>query len=384
VNADSLSPSAMIFAPVYHPSSGSAAQAAVVTVGAGDDRRGTDILLALFPMTTIEGVVIGATGQPEPNVAIAISTPGPPLPSAAGMFPMAPLPGADGRFRIPGVAPGSWTITARSSARVIRRNEQGGLISSSGSANELPTGTFYWGATTVEASGGATDVTIRLRPGLTMTGRVAFESASPARVATTAQVSLAMTPDPDPVRSASALFPASPPASATTAADGTFEVRGLTPGTWLFSATAPGAAGTGGWWLRSAVVDGRDLLDAPIELSDHDLAGVVVTLSDRHTAIAGTISGADGRPVADLAVIVLPEDRALRSSARRVQHARPDTAGRFSFTDLPPGTYLLSAATSIDPASWRTDEFLSTVASAGIKVTIGEGQTIRQDLKVGR
>jgi hypothetical protein len=131
-------------------------------------------------------------------------------------------------------------------------------------------------------------------------------------------------------------------------------------------------------------VDGRDLLDAPIELSDHDLAGVVVTLSDRHTAIAGTISGADGRPVADLAVIVLPEDRALRSSARRVQHARPDTAGRFSFTDLPPGTYLLSAATSIDPASWRTDEFLSTVASAGIKVTIGEGQTIRQDLKVGR
>lgn len=371
------------YAPTYHPSAVSATQAATVTVEAGEDRGGTDIFLALAPQGAIEGVVLGVDGQPAPAVSLNISTIGPPMPRAFGLFPSSPLPGPDGRFRFSSVAPGTWTITARSSARVIRRNADGSLAGTSGAADELPPGTFYWAAATIDVNGGTTSVTLQLRPGLTMTGRVVFERGAqqPAPVAT--QVRLSMTPDTDPARAATALFPGAPPAAATPAADGSFELKGLTSGPWVLTALVPGATGPGGWWLRSAMVNGKDLLDAPLAIGDQPLTNVELRLSKLQTEIAGTLLAADGQPASHLVIVAMPEDRALWTSTRRVQQARPSTDGRFSFVNLPPGAYLLAAVTDVAADAWRTTEFLAAVAPAGVKVVLGEGGKTRQDLRIG-
>ena len=43
-----------------------------------------------------------------------------------------------------------------------------------------------------------------------------------------------------------------------------------------------------GWWLKSAVVDGRDRLDGPLEVRA-SIQDLVVTLSPRASEIAGTV-----------------------------------------------------------------------------------------------
>ena len=378
------SPQALFgYAPTYHPSAVSAAQAATVTVGAGENKTGTDIFLVLAPMATIEGVVLGADGQPAPAVSLTISTASPPLPLSFGLFPSSPLPGPDGRFKFLSVSPGTWTITARSSARVIRRNPDGSLLSTSGNTNELPPGTFYWAAATVDVNGGTPNVTLNLRPGLTMTGRVVFDAGTPQPTPVATQVRVSMGPDTGLSRAANAPFPAAPPAVTNPAADGSFELRGLTPGAWILTAVVPGASGPGGWWLRSATVNGKDLLDAPIEIGDRDLSNVEVRFTNRHTEIAGTLLGADGKPASNLVIIAMPEDRALWTSLRRVQQTRPSTDGRFSFADLPPGAYLLAAVTDVAADDWRTAEFLAAIATAGVEVALGDGQKVTQDLRIG-
>ena len=372
------------YAPMYHPSAASAAQATVVTVGAGDDKGGTDILLMLVPLSAIDVQVVGVDGQPAPDVVTNISTTGPPLPSSFGLLPTTPLLDREARFRIPNVAPGTWTITARSSARVVTRNPDGSLQSTRGNENEIPPGTFYWAASTIDATTGVTSVTLHLRPGLTMTGRVALAGTAAAPPApTAAQVRLSMALDSDPARAPTALFPASPPAVTNPKPDGSFEMRGLTPGPWTLTALVPGGSGPTGWWLRSAMLNGKDLLDAPIDVGDRDLAGVEITLSNRHTALSGTLMGADSRPLSNLVIVAMPEDRALWAAARRVRQTRPSTDGKFSFADLPPGAYLLAAVTDVSDAELRTAEFLASIAAAGIKVSIAEGEKKTQDLRVG-
>ncbi len=369
------------YAPVFHPATPNAAQAAVVTLAAGDDRRGVDILVSAVPVGAIEGQVLGMDGQPAPNVNLDATSVGPQLPNAFNLLG-SPPPTADGRFRYQNVTPGTWTVTARVSARVVRRNPDGSLLSVSGNNDALPPGPFSWGAATVEVSGGTSNVSIQMRPGFAMTGRVVFDAAAPGAAVDPAQVRLSLAPDPDPVRELNAMFPNAPPAAGNPAAGGSFELKGLTPGAWQLSGIVPGGSGPNGWWLRSAEMDGHDLLDGPIEVADRDLSGVTVTFSNRHTGLGGTLAGADGKPAPGLVVVALPADRAMWTSARRIQQTKPATDGTFSFTDLPPGNYLLAAVTDVPDDGLRTEAFLTQIAPSGVPVTIGEGEHKRQDLRV--
>ena len=56
-------------------------------------------------------------------------------------------------------------------------------------------------------------------------------------------------------------------------AQGEFQTKGHEAGRYFLNVT-----GAGPWQLKSATLGGRDLLDAPIEIRDADIAGVVVTL----------------------------------------------------------------------------------------------------------
>jgi hypothetical protein len=166
--------------------------------------------------------------------------------------------------------------------------------------------------------------------------------------------------------------------------DATFEFAPMAPGTYRLSVAIPGAAPGSGWWPRSAVVGGKDVLDVLVELRAGS-GDAVLTLSDRHTELAGTITAPTGQPVSDLFVIVFPIDRALwLREARRLQLARPGTDGRFSFRDLPPGEYFLAALSDVDQEEWQDPAFLVQVTAAGaVRIDLAEGQSKVQNLRVG-
>jgi hypothetical protein len=172
--------------------------------------------------------------------------------------------------------------------------------------------------------------------------------------------------------------------TSVTRPDGTFEIGGVLPGTYRMTATVPGAPAPG-WWLRSAILNGTDLMDLPPEIGPEtgNLSGVVLTLSDRHTGLEGTFSSAAGAPATEYFIVAFPAERALwHPASRRLVSTRPATDGRFSIPDLPPGEYLVVALNDLDPDRWRTPSFLDELVPGGVRVTIREGQRTTQDLKI--
>jgi hypothetical protein len=149
----------------------------------------------------------------------------------------------------------------------------------------------------------------------------------------------------------------------------------------------PGATGPKGWWLRSAMVGGRDVLDHPLELdpSSPNVNDAVLTFSDRHSELSGTLTTASGQPASEYIVIVYPADRTVwRPGARRIRSVRPGSDGEFSVANLPAGDYFIAALTDVEPEEWQQPDFLRELLPASVKITITDGQLTRQDLRISR
>jgi hypothetical protein len=229
-------------------------------------------------------------------------------------------------------------------------------------------------------------VALELRPGGRFAGTVVFDAASAAPADLT-RIQIALTPLGVPGapggRAGGPGESFAIPARTPLGADGTFDLAGLAPGRYRVEAAVPAAAGER-WWLRSAIVGGRDLLDEGLEaVPGETLTEAVLTVTDRHTRLFGTLQSAAGLPAPEYFVVVFPTDRALwREDSRRIRSTRPATDGAFGFDDLPAGEYLIAALTDVEPDEWLRAEFLAEIAAAGVKVSLGEGERKRQDLRV--
>ncbi len=118
------------------------------------------------------------------------------------------------------------------------------------------------------------DVVVVVTPGATLTGTIAFLGAA------------AVPPDPTQVRVIAQA--ADPTFGATVNArvdkDGRFTLTGIPLGeTWIRAQTPRG------WTLKSVVVDGREMIDTPLDVrTGQKLAGASLVFSDRQTEVNGT------------------------------------------------------------------------------------------------
>jgi hypothetical protein len=61
---------------------------------------------------------------------------------------------------------------------------------------------------------------------------------------------------------------------------------------------------------------------------------------------------------------------------------RTNTDGRYTFRTLPPGNYLIAVVTDLEPGSQYDAEFLKSLLGASVRVSLGEGAKVQQDLRV--
>ena len=133
------------------------------------------------------------------------------------------------------------------------------------------------------------DLVLRLSPTsattITLSGRVVFEGttlAPPASLAGTVRVNLTMPRQMGPL-------------SATTGADGTFTIAGIDPGRYQMRVSLlnqPPARTGPSWQLKAAMVKGKDVSDALLDLAlGENLGDVVVTFTDRAKFAVGHIAG---------------------------------------------------------------------------------------------
>jgi hypothetical protein len=263
------------------------------------------------------------------------------------------------------------------------------MVAPAGAGGPAPAGAVWWAEAPVVVTGDDVDVgRLTLQRGTTFSGRVVFDdgATSPPPDVTTLRVQLqsdSLQSAPTQSRSGGAPGPRFL-RPAVVAPDGTFVVPDLVPDTYRVSVTSSPMADSS-WWLRAAMLDGRDLLDVPLRVSaGEDLRGAEFLLSDRRSELSGTLTTAAGDAFPEVFVLACPADATLRvPHSRRVQADRPDSSGRFVFEPLPAGDYLLFALTDIDDGQWNDPGFFDSLPGASVKLTLAHGEKKVQDLRVG-
>ncbi len=214
---------------------------------------------------------------------------------------------------------------------------------------------------------------LALQPGLTLSGRIAFEGAA-AMPADLTRVRVSIAPA-DRAGAARSLLSSS---AGRVDASGRFTIANIVPGAYRLS----GGGGGQSWSIKSAIVEGQDTLDFPVEMKQ-DVAGAVVTFTDRQAEISGTVSDERGRPSTTATVVLYPADEQFRTgTSRRIRAARPATDGTFTFTNVAPGEYRLAPATDPEPGAWYDPGFLDQLDGGSIRITVGEGEKKSQAVRV--
>ncbi len=365
------------YAPVYYPGTTAPAGATTVSLGPGEEKSGIDFQYQVVPIARIEGIV---TGLPSPQgVQITLVNTGFDVPGAGTGNARVDQ---QGTFRIPNVPPGQYRLIARANVAADGQNTRG---AGPGRGGMLPGGprmggpgsqqTRLWATADVSVDGrNVSNVVLTLQPGMSVTGRVAFEGALPippdlSRVRVTLS----------PVQTPGVSGNVSMPASAQVDSDGRFTIASVTPGRYRASAGAPG-----GWYAGSVAVDGQDVLDFPVEIKpNQSVSNAVVTFTDKQTELTGMVVNDRSQPVVDYSLIIYPADkRFVQPFSRRIQTTRPATDGRFSFRNLPAGEYRLVPVLDPEPGSWLDPAFLEQLDSSATRVSLSEGEKKDQTLRV--
>jgi hypothetical protein len=351
-----------IYAPVFYPGTTSSVDAWRVTLAPGEERGGLDIQLQVAATASVSGTVFG---QGPGGTQATITTANVREDAMTGDRFTRSLPvGNTGEFTFTGVPPGTYEVSAR--ALVIDLREKG----YSGGAAAFAT-------TTVSVDGeDVTGVGLALQPGFGISGRLVFDGERPPDAATLTSLRASV-----PLQSAGGGRGHMSPLQFLE--DGRFIAHAIIPGAYRPSPTLQGIrTPIGGWWLQSILLGGRELLDAPIELT-RPSNDAVVTLSDRASALSGIVTDATGEPLADHFVIIFSADPAhWFPLSRRIAAIGLPGTGRYAVRNLPPGDYFLLVDDDVEPGEWFDPGYLGRAAGRAERVQLGRHQEVIRDIVV--
>jgi len=353
------------YLPTYYPATLVAAEAATIAIGPNTERNGIDFQVQRVFTSSVTGTI---ALPPIDSINAQISL----IPLDPLQNPISTRAGREGRINFRGVAPGKYRLLAVTVPGPQYPTIVNGVPTPPQPAR-LDDAHKLWARAdvTVEPQSIA-QVHLALQPGRTISGSVVFEMERPpdlsrARITVTLNpVAVGPTPGSGPLP------------VAQVQPDGRFTITGVVPGTYALRAS--------GGALQSSIVDGQDTLDYPIDVDgERDIAGAVITVTDRTTELSGVISNPAGEPAFEHTIIAAAVDpRFWTPFSRRIVAARPDTTGRYVFRNLPPGAYFLAAVTDLEPGRQFDPDLLRTLAGASVHVTLAEGAKVTQALRVGR
>ena len=336
------------YLPTYFPGTGSPADAQRVTVGVGQVVAGTDFSLVPGRAPRVSGFAMDSRGQPFARVNLREEVRGLDFGSFRGGPNAAVNP--DGSFTIPNVPPGEYVLTA---------SRRPGESQGEPEVAELPLT-----VDTVDID----NVTLVGSRGGTVSGQV-LTDGPPLPKPSSVRISILEPTRGQPSPTLLGAF-RSDGGFATTSPgeDGRFSIAHVF-GRARFQVVVPD-----GWMVKSVQHEGRDISDAPLELSSGEtISGVRVVLTDRVTRLSGHLVDRDGTPLRDATVLVFPSDpERWFETSRRMRAVRPDQRGEWEIRGLPAGEYLAVALDYVDVAGWIDPDYLEPLRALARPVTIQE------------
>ncbi len=366
------------------PSFAGVVGAASFTIASGQERIGIDMMLRLTTTYPVSGTLTMPEGSAA-NLVLHLMS------ASLESFPLFDVATAAtdsaGRFTFYGVPPGDYVI------RVVRTPlAPGGLlgIASSGAnayvmandrerpggASALPTEPLWHVTQRVAVSNAPVkDLQLTLKPGPRVSGRIEYAGAS-VRPDGKAWNPFAITLD-----HANGYVSRNPPRVVPGADGESFASASVLPGDYYVRVNPPA-----GWYLKSVVWQGHNIIDAPLALGTNDVTDIVVTLSDRPARIEGDVYGADDQPALSSTVLVFPVDQDLWTEYGRVSPrmdaARVNHEGKFSTKTLVDGSYYMIAVADETAFDWQDPATLAKLAKQSRQVTVRDGETSHENLKL--
>jgi hypothetical protein len=339
------------YAPTYYPGTPNASEASRVTVRAGQETSNISMALIAARLARVSGRVVNSSGTPVVQGFVSAY----PVDRSLMMGMMSPpsMTGADGSFMLNGLAPGTYTVQVR--------------------PRSMPTPDAEFAS--VRITVGTADVdnlSLATSRGAIARGVVTTDDGTPLPFPPEQLQIFARSLEPDVMTP----MPSDPRVNA----DWTFELTGLSDQRIL----GVGVMQNPDWTLKAVYYNDVDVTDVPVEfVPGQTLDGFNIVLTRKVTEISGRLTGERNAPETDATVIVFAEDRDRWTFASRyVRTARPSQDGRYSLRGMPPADYLVVAVKEIEPGQFQDPEFLESLRTHAVRITVLEGQSAVQDLKV--
>lgn len=372
------------FPPTLYPNSTTIAQAERLTLTSGEDRTGIDISMSAVRAARVSGALANPSG---PTLAgwmrLTPANEGDDSAVVGAMQPMLVQP--DGRFDFAGVPPGQYLL------KVTQLTVAEGTFGPSGTALALvgnrgappapvrmaPEAPLLWAAEPITVGGDdVRGVSVVLRQGLRLSGRIEFQGATPPpppevlAKSSFGFLSLGWTPAVD-----------APTTTARVSADATFVVPGVLPGLYYLS---PRLA-MPGWSVKSITLAGVDVTDVAFDVA-RDLTDFVLTLGDAPvTTLTGTFTSGPTGTTDDYTALIFPVDRRYwtnpGAATRRYRQVAISQTGAFSVSALAPGEYFVVAVTDDVAFEWQDARKLDTFARSAQRVLLSESGKASVTLK---
>ncbi len=157
------------------------------------------------------------------------------------------------------------------------------------------------------------------------------------------------------------------------AADGAFVWKNVSAGRYFIILNAGGEASPD-WFLKSALVGGRDILDNGVDVSGGS-TGLDLLASSKGAAVDGAVTNHKGEAVGNATVVLIPEPR-FRSRMDRFRTSVTDQTGRFALHAISPGTYTVLAWESVDGDEYYDPDFLKNYEAQGKVLHLAEGDHV--------
>jgi len=230
---------------------------------------------------------------------------------------------------------------------------------------------MLYATTSLSVSGSDVDgVMLSLTTGFRVSGRLGFESQTGRPQPTAQQLqSVVVMLTPMDGRSQGGLLGLGDLTNPDRAnAQGEFRTKGFAPGKYFVNAIAPG------WQVKSATMGGRDVLDAPIEINDSDVGGIIITFTDKLGQVSGTVQAPGDTDLSEVSVLLFPA--AYRAwidagmNPRRARTTRVSRTGAYSVPNLAAGDYFAIAIDRSHEGDMQDPAYIEALARAGTRVTV--------------
>ena len=341
------------YAPTYYPGTPNANEAGRISVKAGQESSNVSMALVAARLSRISGRVLNSSGAPVVQGFVMVM---PADRMSMGMMMNAPaMTNADGSFQVLGIAPGTYNVTVRPRGTPAPDAEFANVRITVGSAD-------------------VDNVSLITARGAIARGIVTTDEGTPPPMPPEQVQLFAQMTDPDAFTMSFG--------EAKVHADWTFELTGLSEARRV----GGGVMQNPDWAIKAVYLNDIDVTDTATEfVPGQTVEGFNVVLTRKRTELSGQILGERNAPDTDATVVVFSDnpDR-WNFGSRYVRTVRPNQDGRYTLRGMPPHDYLVVAVKDLEPGQFQDPEFLESVRGHAMRVSLTEGESKVQDLKVSR